>query len=351
MTSTASEIPGGDVVHVTFDDVIFRVQSARGATMYWRHLLAELAQRPDVDIDRREARSHLSRYLPLIAPTGVVHSSLFRRGVPGRGQRVVMTAHDLAYERRFIDGRRAHFGRLERSIAIHGADGIVCVSNATHEDLVDYYGRHLDGKAITVAAHGPSVPRVGHHGVELHDPSERRLLLHVGHRDSYKNFETVRSALRNHPEFGDEVAIVVVGPPPGLHENDLVTVPRSGEAWTLPSTGQLFYLGRVTDNDLSGLYQSVDATLCPSRFEGFGFPVLDALHHGCPVICSRIPSHVEIAGDLATYFDPDDPESLADALAERRALPSDTADAMLSRFNWTASAEAHVILYQQLGAR
>ncbi len=346
--STPTLVDG--VVPVTFDNVIYRVQSARGATMYWTYLLAELAHRPEIEIVERAARSHLSRYLPLIGPTGVVHTSLFRRGVPGRGQHLVMTAHDLAYERRFIDSRRAMVGRAERSIAVRGADGIVCVSTATRDDLVDYYGRHLDDTPIVVATHGPSVPRLHDHGVRVDDPTGRRLLLHVGHRDSYKNFNTLRAALRRHPQLGDEVAVLAVGPPPGPDEGDLVTVPRIDGTWTLPTAGTMFYLGRVTDRDLSGLYQTVDATVCPSRFEGFGFPVLDALHHDCPVSCSRIPSHVEIAGDLATYFDPDDPESLTSALGDPRPLPPGTADVMESRFNWAASADVHVGLYQRLGA-
>ncbi len=333
-------------VTVTFDNVIYSVQSARGATMYWRHLLDELSGRDDIQVIERPARSKYDRYIPLVGVHGTVHTSLFRWPAPRQGCELVMTAHDLAYERGFIPGRRAIVGRHERRLAVRHAAGIVAVSNATRDDLLDYYGSLVNDRPIVVAQHGPSVPIDRHHGVELDNPGGHRLLLHVGHRDAYKNFATVAAAYDRTVAGERPTSLLVAGPPPGPHESMMSTAARSVRGWTLPTRPGIHYLGRVTDQELSGLYQLVDGVVCPSRFEGFGFPVLDALHHGCKVWCSRIAPHVEIAGDLASYFDPDDIESITSSLAEETSLPTDVTDQMATRFSWNRSATDHVELYR-----
>lgn len=337
-----------DVPAVTFDNVIYQVQSARGATMYWRRLLSELGGRDDIRVVEREARTKFDRYMPLLRAKGTVHTSLFRWPLPTNHCRLVVTAHDLAYERGLIKSRRATVGRLERRLAIQRASGIICVSDATKDDLRDFYGPMISGVPVTVAHHGPSVPIVERHGVEVHNPSARRLLLHVGHRDSYKNFIAITEALRTSPQLANEVSVLVVGPPPRVHERSITSIDASNSRWELPSRSGIFYLGRVSNQELSGLYQTVDGVVCPSRFEGFGFPVLDALHHGCRVWCSRIPPHIEIAGESAVYFDPEEPESLAAALKESVAMTPSIVDAINNRFNWSRSASSHIQLYQAL---
>ncbi len=111
--------------------------------MYWKHLFAELSERDDIRIVEKAARGRYDRYLPLFGQRGVVHTSLFRWPFPARSCQLVMTAHDLAYERRYIDGHRASVGRLERRLAVQRASGIVCVSKATLHDLEDFYGAEL----------------------------------------------------------------------------------------------------------------------------------------------------------------------------------------------------------------
>lgn len=108
-----------------------------------------------------------------------------------------------------------------------------------------------------------------------------------------------------------------------------------------PSQSRLRYLGRVPDSLLFALYQSCFAVLLPSRFEGFGFPVLEAMDAGAPVVCSDAGSLPEVAGDGALLFPAGDASALADRMRSLLADPALRArfaaagHARSSLFSWT----------------
>jgi glycosyltransferase involved in cell wall biosynthesis len=70
--------------------------------------------------------------------------------------------------------------------------------------------------------------------------------------------------------------------------------------------------GRLTDEEVTGLLRSAAALLFPSRYEGFGLPALEAMAEGCPVIASTAPAIVEVCGNAALHFDPDNAALLSD---------------------------------------
>src|SRR5262249_12534760 len=78
------------------------------------------------------------------------------------------------------------------------------------------------------------------------------------------------------------------------------------------------FLGTVPDSRLCELYRQAAFTIYPSLYEGFGFPVLDSLMHGTPVLCGRNSSLQEFSGSSVIYFDPCDPASLDIAYRELR---------------------------------
>lgn len=84
--------------------------------------------------------------------------------------------------------------------------------------------------------------------------------------------------------------------------------------------GRVVDLGYVSEGQISALYQQAEAMLFTSQYEGFGIPVLEAMHAGCPVICAPVTSLPEVAGDAALYVASSDPEAWADTFLNQ--MPS-----------------------------
>jgi len=109
----------------------------------------------------------------------------------------------------------------------------------------------------------------------------------------------------------------------------------------------------VSAEDLETLYQSAVFYVCPSLFEGFGLPLLEAMQRGCPVLASDIPVLREIGGDAVTYVDARTPETLLTGLTA--ALADDSALDELARagrlqaqrFSWEATAAATAECYRR----
>ena len=99
-------------------------------------------------------------------------------------------------------------------------------------------------------------------------------------------------------------------------------------------------LGFVSDDELARLYRGASAFAYPSRFEGFGIPVVEALASGVPTVVSSHPSLDEASGEAALRADPDDPEAFAEALEQALASPRGTGVEHASRFTWRACGEA-----------
>ena len=107
-------------------------------------------------------------------------------------------------------------------------------------------------------------------------------------------------------------------------------------------------LGYVADDELPALYRGADVFVYPSRFEGFGMPVIEAMACGVPCVVSSHPSLDEACGDAALRCDPEDPQQFADmigrALAERDQLVS-RGIAHARRFSWIETGRIHLQSY------
>jgi len=99
-------------------------------------------------------------------------------------------------------------------------------------------------------------------------------------------------------------------------------------------------LGFVSDDELARLYRGAAAFAYPSRFEGFGIPVVEALASGVPAVVSSHPSLDEASGEATLRADPDDPEAFAAALEQALDAPRGTGVEHASRFTWLACGEA-----------
>ena len=110
-------------------------------------------------------------------------------------------------------------------------------------------------------------------------------------------------------------------------------------------------LGAVDPDRLEALYAAAALVATPTRFEGFGLPVLEAMARGVPVACSDLPVLREVAGDAAVYFDPGDPSvgRRRDPHGSRRGRAPAGCRTRASRrsFSWAAAARATAEVYER----
>jgi glycosyltransferase involved in cell wall biosynthesis len=99
-------------------------------------------------------------------------------------------------------------------------------------------------------------------------------------------------------------------------EQDRATDGLRSLASNLNSGSNVRFMGEVEEEELSRVYQSASALIFPSRYEGFGIPLIEAMHFGLPIICGRAGSQREVAGDAALYVDVEDPQDIAGAMAK-----------------------------------
>ena len=96
--------------------------------------------------------------------------------------------------------------------------------------------------------------------------------------------------------------------------------------------------GHVTLDELVDLYRSAAALVYPSLYEGFGIPCVEAMACGCPVAASDVASIPEVCGDAAVYFDPLDPESIAEGIRAVLDRPPSGGIERAARFTWDECA-------------
>ena len=126
-------------------------------------------------------------------------------------------------------------------------------------------------------------------------------LLTVGKREPRKNIETLITAFEEiKKNYKKPLDLVIVGP--------------KGWGDDVEKQKDINILSYVTDRQLSALYAQATCFVLPSLYEGFGYPIIEAMHHGCPVACSNTSSLSEIAGGAAQTFDPTKPDEIAQTL-------------------------------------
>lgn len=258
--------------------------------------------------------------------------------------RSVVTLHDVTFFRLRTFGRLTTLAmKAVVTGAARSADALIAVSAAARDDIAAQLG--IDRACFTVVPHGAG--RLGS-GAADGEPAlraalglgDRRFVLCVGAVRPHKNQRLLVEAL---PHLPDDMALVVAG----RHELGAGELER--RAQELAVDDRLVLPGYLDDARLEGLWCAAACAAFPTRAEGFGLPVLEAMQRGVPVACSDIPVLHEVGGEAARYFGPDDPAGAAAAvlaaIADDRAAERGRERAR--RFTWEAAARGTYAAYER----
>ena len=276
---------------------------------------------------------------PLRGKFDIYHATYQRELPYVRNRAVVVTHHDSTpehYPHLFPNAAAIH-ARLSRLYA--RADRILCISEASRQDLLRFHG--VNPRKTEVIHHGFS-PLPAPASSPMTDWDGRPFLLYVGARAAYKNFSLVVEALAEQKD--NALGLLVIG-------GGTFTAEETGRIRKLGLADRVRLVPRASDSELSAAYRAASLFVYPSLYEGFGFPPLEAMQAGCPAIVSRIPALLEVCGDAAFFFDPESAElaSLIDSLRSDegfRLSRREAGFAQVRRYTWENAAAATLAAYR-----
>jgi len=298
----------------------------------YRRLRRQLAEQVLVQVHARRAGADL---LHSLASTGPVRTPALRS---------VVTLHDATFMHTPTFGRVTTWGMTQVvRRAANDADALIAVSEAARDDLSAALG--IDPARFTVVPHGVgAVPRAEPAPEswvrERLGLGDGRIVLCVAAVRPHKNQELLVRAL---PHLPDDVTVVLAGRHEGYDK-------RLRElAAELGVEGRLRLAGYLPDSELERLWKLAGCAAFPTRAEGFGLPVLEAMARGVPVACSDIPVLREVGGEVPEYFDPSDPVAAAaaivtamdDAARGRRGVER------AAHFSWADAARGTMAAYER----
>ena len=253
--------------------------------------------------------------------------------------RTLTTFHDLSFENypKFYSAGKNywHFSMNPKKQA-YTADKIIAVSQSTKDDLINIY--NIEPEKIKViysgigleygisppeaqlSAFGGDQPQAGNFesrimGVKKRYNLPNHYILYLGTLEPRKNiiglikaFEILNSQPKAGPPWAEKFQLVIAGSKGWLYKDIFKTVQNS------PAKNDIIFTGFIDDKDKSTLYGLADLFVYPSFYEGFGFPPLEAMACGTPVITSNFSSLPEAVGDAAITINPYNIDELARAM-------------------------------------
>ena len=233
-------------------------------------------------------------------------------GIRRSGIKSVVTIHDLIFLRHpeyynCID-TRIYAWKFRKTIA--EANRIIAISQCTKRDIMHYGNVSADKIDVIYQSCGTHF-KIRESEAKLQDVHARYLLpdryvINVGTVERRKNILLAVKALKHI----DGISLVIVGRQTAYAEDVKAYIAAEGLA------GRVRWLTGVPNADLPALYQMAEACVYPSRYEGFGVPIIEAIQSGLPVVACTGSCLEEAGGPDNLYVSPDDPQALADALGK-----------------------------------
>ena len=268
---------------------------------------------------------------------------------------LVVTILDLSfyvYPELFRPFNRMYLQKLTRR-TVERAQGIIAISKSTRDDLVRILG--VPEERVTVVLNGVGQDMLPIESQEqLRDLRRRhglpeRMILFLGTLEPRKNISTLLEAyslLRDRRAVPHH--LVIAGGKGWYYEEIYATVERLG------LQDKVIFPGYVPQSELALWYNVADLFVYPSLYEGFGFPPLEAMACGTPVVVSNTSSLPEVVGDAGLVVDPLDAHALATAISDLLNDPTryrTFQKASLSRakrFSWRTTAANTANLYHRI---
>lgn len=277
--------------------------------------------------------------------------------------KLVATIHDLSFEHypeTFSLKRRLWHAFVNPRRMARMADKIFAVSDSTKNDLLKTYGVSLDKVSVVKNGLSANFREIDRNNIKLLDAKEEyklpyKFILYLGTIEPRKNiiglikaYNQLRS-LKN-PEL-DKYKLAIMGATGWKFEKILNEITKS------PYRKDIITTGYVCDFDKEYIYNLASLFVYPSFFEGFGFPPLEAMACGVPVIVSNNSSLPEVAGDAGILVDPNLPDEIYQAMKEI-LLHKNLAEKLkqegikqAKKFHWQKSAEEFLRLISQIKAK
>ena len=235
---------------------------------------------------------------------------------PSGVRRLVFTVHDVTFlshpEFHTLANRVRCLTSLARGLARGCA--MIAVSHATRTEIERLLAVPAEAIEVIPPALNPMFlstecqarDRVVARGLGVSKP----FVLHVGSLEPRKNLAGVLASLAALPEELAHGLQLVVVASSGWHDDEI-----RGRLGPLVESGRVVLVGDLSEEVLIALYREAEVLVYPSFAEGFGFPVIEAMACGTPVVTSNRSSMREVAGDAALLVDPGDPRSIAVGVA------------------------------------
>ncbi|MBU1203100.1 glycosyltransferase family 4 protein [Patescibacteria group bacterium] len=233
--------------------------------------------------------------------------------IMGRGE-IIVTIHDLGFLKNpdLYHPLERWYQKWSHNIAVKRSKKIITISNATKQDIIKYYPQAKDKiKVIYLgwdsSEFGPisREDKLGY--VDEHDHPEK-YILYTGRIETKKN---VQNLIRAYRMGNFKWPLMLAGRPGNFGYQEIQNMIKDTKI-----KNDVIILGYVSQKNYTKLIASASMFVFPSKFEGFGLPILEAMASGVPVVCSDMPVLHEVAGEAAVYFDPDNPQDIKDKMTQ-----------------------------------
>lgn len=288
-------------------------------------------------------------------PVQLFHSTDFVLPPTNKKTKTILTVHDLSFIRtpETASPRLRNYLNTVVPRSVKRADHILADSAATKADLMDVYG--TASEKITVLLSG--VNQQFHPVTDLqklgqtrrkYQISDRPYIFAIGTVQPRKNYARLVQAISLLRAKGFDLQIVIAGGKGWLEDHIYHAIHN------FKMDDYVNFIGYADDNDIPALYSGSVCSSFVSLYEGFGFPVLESMACGTPVITSNVSSIPEVAGDVAPMVDPTDVDALSDRI---EAILTDTTYRQLlvqrglihsRKFTWEESSNHLLDVYRQV---